>query len=61
MLLLAQYLFRDHIPDVPGIKTQHLRTVLYWMCEHNFMVSGHGFFQTNFGLIEENIANLYYQ
>lgn len=27
---------RDHLGDIAGLKTQHLRYILFWMCEHNF-------------------------
>lgn len=31
-----EYLLWDHLGDVPGIKNQHLRYILFWMCEKNF-------------------------
>lgn len=36
LLLLVEFLMKDHLNDVPGLKTQHLRYILFWMCEHNF-------------------------
>ncbi|XP_047475503.1 uncharacterized protein LOC125029576 [Penaeus chinensis] len=36
LLLLVEFLLRDHLQEIPGLKTQHLRFILYWMCEHNF-------------------------
>ncbi|XP_076067927.1 uncharacterized protein LOC143040632 isoform X2 [Oratosquilla oratoria] len=36
LLLLVEALFFDHLRTVPGLKTQHLRYILFWMCEHNF-------------------------
>ncbi|XP_068223096.1 uncharacterized protein [Palaemon carinicauda] len=36
LLLLVEFLMKDHMKDIPGLKTQHLRYILYWMCEHNF-------------------------
>lgn len=33
---MVEFLLRDHLQEIPGLKTQHLRFILYWMCEHNF-------------------------
>ncbi|XP_050730698.1 uncharacterized protein LOC127005656 [Eriocheir sinensis] len=36
LLLWMEYLLWDHLGDLPGIKNQHLRYILFWMCEKNF-------------------------
>ncbi|XP_071550319.1 uncharacterized protein [Panulirus ornatus] len=36
LLLLVEFLMRDHLGDITGLKTQHFRYILFWMCEHNF-------------------------
>lgn len=36
LLILVEFLIRDHLKDIPGLKNQHLRYILFWMCEHNF-------------------------
>nr|XP_045615829.1 uncharacterized protein LOC123768969 isoform X2 [Procambarus clarkii] len=36
LLILVEYLMRDHLGDIQGLKIQHLRYILFWMCEHNF-------------------------
>ncbi|XP_069950364.1 uncharacterized protein [Cherax quadricarinatus] len=36
LMLLVEYLMRDHLEDIQGLKIQHLRYILFWMCEDNF-------------------------
>ncbi|MPC14222.1 hypothetical protein E2C01_006982 [Portunus trituberculatus] len=36
LLLWVEYLLRDHLEDVPCLQNQHLRYILFWMCEKNF-------------------------
>ncbi|CAL4221920.1 unnamed protein product, partial [Meganyctiphanes norvegica] len=37
LMLIIEALFRDHLGDnVHGLRTQHLRYIMFWMCEHNF-------------------------
>lgn len=36
LLLWVEYLLRDHLEDVPCLQNQHLRYILFWMCEKDF-------------------------
>ena len=38
LLLIVQLLFRDHIQHdgLRIFKSQHLRYILFWLCEHNY-------------------------
>lgn len=36
LLLWVEYLLKDHLEEVPCLQNQHLRYILFWMCEKNF-------------------------